>query len=215
MAKFATANAFGKGQKFIKNMVKNQRKIEKRRMNRAFIQVLNICEKLVTIFIMIYHFQTRQSDKPSDGLAFVRNNFVSNELTTLKAQLENLTQENQQLKSKVTQIKKDLNKREGIIGILHSQIENLTTENDLLKADISENEENLMSQVQILTQENEQLKSKRQRYRRRISVLLEDLDGYETLIRASEYFLDAVYNDDDDVEDHFEAFASLFRRVGH
>ena len=133
----------------------------------------------------------------------------------MKTQLENLTQENQQLKSKVTQIKKDLNKREGIIGILHSQIENLTTENDLLKADISENEENLMSQVQILTQENEQLKSKRQRYRRRISVLLEDLDGYETLIRASEYFLDAVYNDDDDVEDHFEAFASLFRRVGH
>ena len=174
-------------------------------------------------------------NKPSDGLAFVRNNFALSELITPKAQLENLTQENEQLKSKVTllekaksefeskvqnlenlqkQSKRDLNKREGIIGTLHAQLENLTQENELLKSDVSENENFLMAQSENLTQENENLRSKRLRYRRRIRDLLNDLDGYQTLIRASEYFLDSFYyGDDEDLENNFRAFESLFRRL--
>ena len=153
----------------------------------------------------------------------------------MKAQLENLTQENEQLKSKVTslekakskleskiqnlenlqkQSKRDLNKREGIIGTLHAQLENLTQENELLKSDVSENENFLMAQSENLTQENENLRSKRLRYRRRIRDLLNDLDGYQTLIRASEYFLDSFYyGDDEDLENNFRAFESLFRRL--
>ena len=42
-----------------------------------------------------------EPDKPSDALAFVRNNFAATELHTLKAQMENLTQDNEQLKAKV------------------------------------------------------------------------------------------------------------------
>ena len=150
--------------------------------------------------------------KPSDDLIFVRNNFASNELTTLKAQLENLTQEKEQLKSMVTGRECDLKKRESEILTLKGQLENVTLENDLLKQDISENETNLMAQVRNLTQENEHLQSKRQRYRRRIANLLNDLDGFERLKLASQNFLDALYFDDNDdnLDYHFEAFESLF-----
>ena len=48
-----------------------------------------------------------EPDKPSDALAFVRNNFAATELHSLKAQMENLTQENEQLKSMVASLEKD------------------------------------------------------------------------------------------------------------
>ena len=83
-----------------------------------------------------------------------------------------------------------------------------------MKTNVTENENFLMARSENLTQENEQLRSKRRRYRRRIRDLLSDLEGYETLIRASEYFLDAFYfGDDEDLENHFMAFESLFRRL--
>ena len=62
-----------------------------------------------------------------------------------------------------------------------------------------------------LRQRNERLESKRLRYRRRIATLLQDLQDFDTLIAASENFLDSYYNDEG-LEEQFAAFESLFTR---
>ena len=58
----------------------------------------------------IFFFQValyEEPDKPNDALSFVRNNFASSELQTLKAQLENLSKENEELKNKVSTLEED------------------------------------------------------------------------------------------------------------
>jgi len=74
----------------------------KREEFRKYLEKEGVLESLTKALVALYE----EPDKPSDALAFVRNNFASSELTTLKAQLENLTQENEQLKSKVTTLEK-------------------------------------------------------------------------------------------------------------
>ena len=48
-----------------------------------------------------------EPDKPSDALSFVRNNFASSEMQTMRAQVDNLTKENEQLKTKITTLETD------------------------------------------------------------------------------------------------------------
>ena len=43
-----------------------------------------------------------EPDKPSDALSFVRNIFAASEMQTMRSQVENLTKENEQLKTKVS-----------------------------------------------------------------------------------------------------------------
>ena len=78
-----------------------------------------------------------EPDKPSDALAFVRNNFASSELTTLKAQLENLTQENEQLKSKVTSLEKAKSELESKVQNLENLQKQSETGNSVPNASVS------------------------------------------------------------------------------
>ena len=48
-----------------------------------------------------------EPDKPSDALSFVRNIFAASEMQTMRAQVENLTKENEQLKTKVSTLETD------------------------------------------------------------------------------------------------------------
>ena len=48
-----------------------------------------------------------EPDKPSDALSFVRNIFAASEMQTMRSQVENLTKENEQLKSKVSTLETD------------------------------------------------------------------------------------------------------------
>jgi outer membrane murein-binding lipoprotein Lpp len=48
-----------------------------------------------------------EPDKPSDALSFVRNIFAASEMQTMRAQVENLTRENEQLKTKVSTLETD------------------------------------------------------------------------------------------------------------
>ena len=71
-----------------------------------------------------------EPDKPSDALAFVRNNFAATELHSLKAQMENLTQENEQLKSMVASLEKDKAELQGKV----QNLENLQKQNESVAA---------------------------------------------------------------------------------
>jgi outer membrane murein-binding lipoprotein Lpp len=48
-----------------------------------------------------------EPDKPSDALSFVRNIFAASEMQTMRSQVENLTKENEQLKTKVSTLETD------------------------------------------------------------------------------------------------------------
>ena len=61
-------------------------------------------------FLILSIFQValyEEPDKPSDALSFVRNNFASSEMQTMRAQVDNLTKENEQLKTKITTLETD------------------------------------------------------------------------------------------------------------
>ena len=48
-----------------------------------------------------------EPDKPMDALLFVRNNLAGSEMQNMISQLENLTKENEQLKTKVSTLEKN------------------------------------------------------------------------------------------------------------
>ena len=78
-----------------------------------------------------------EPDKPSDALAFVRNNFAATELHTLKAQMENLTQDNEQLKAKVATLEKE---KAELLGKVQN-LENLQKQNDAAAVESSKPED--------------------------------------------------------------------------
>ena len=80
-------------------MSKNTVQIDARREEfRKYLEKEGILESLTKVLVALYE----EPDKPSDALSFVRNNFASSEMQTMRAQVDNLTKENEQLKTKIS-----------------------------------------------------------------------------------------------------------------
>merc|ERR1719340_402865 len=85
-------------------MSKNTVQIDARREEfRKYLEKEGILESLTKVLVALYE----EPDKPSDALSFVRNNFASSEMQTMRSQVENLTKENEQLKPKITTLETD------------------------------------------------------------------------------------------------------------
>merc|ERR1712193_235324 len=85
-------------------MSKNTVQIDARREEfRKYLEKEGILESLTKVLVALYE----EPDKPSDALSFVRNNFASSEMQTMRAQVDNLTKENEQLKTKITTLETD------------------------------------------------------------------------------------------------------------
>ena len=78
-----------------------------------------ILESLIKALLALYE----EPYKPTDALAFVRNKFA---LYSMKVQIENLTHENEQLRTKVTSLKKEKAELQGKV----QNLENLQKKND-------------------------------------------------------------------------------------
>merc|ERR1712168_1471584 len=88
----------------IYTMSKNTVQIDARREEfRKYLEKEGILESLTKVLVALYE----EPDKPSDALSFVRNNFASSEMQTMRAQVDNLTKENEQLKTKITTLETD------------------------------------------------------------------------------------------------------------
>lgn len=80
-------------------MSKNTVQIDARREEfRKYLEKEGILESLTKVLVALYE----EPDKPSDALSFVRNNFAASEMQTMRAQVDNLTKENEQLKTKIS-----------------------------------------------------------------------------------------------------------------
>merc|ERR1712242_470904 len=80
-------------------MSKNTVQIDARREEfRRYLEKEGILESLTKVLVALYE----EPDKPSDALSFVRNNFAASEMQTMRAQVDNLTKENEQLKTKIS-----------------------------------------------------------------------------------------------------------------
>merc|ERR1739838_41272 len=90
---------------FVRNtMSKNTVQIDARREEfRKYLEKEGILESLTKVLVALYE----EPDKPLDALSFVRNNFASSEMQTMRAQVDNLTKENEQLKTKVSTLETD------------------------------------------------------------------------------------------------------------
>merc|ERR1712193_502329 len=85
-------------------MSKNTVQIDARREEfRKYLEKEGILESLTKVLVTLYE----EPDKPSDALSFVRNNFAASEMQIMRSQVENLTKENEQLKTKVTTLETD------------------------------------------------------------------------------------------------------------
>jgi len=83
---------------------KNTVQIDARREEfRKYLEKEGILESLTKVLVTLYE----EPDKPSDALSFVRNNFAASEMQIMRSQVENLTKENEQLKTKVTTLETD------------------------------------------------------------------------------------------------------------
>jgi len=83
---------------------KNTVQIDARREEfRKYLEKEGILESLTKSLVALYE----EPDKPSDALSFVRNIFAASEMQTMRAQVENLTKENEQLKTKVSTLETD------------------------------------------------------------------------------------------------------------
>jgi len=83
---------------------KNTVQIDARREEfRKYLEKEGILESLTKSLVALYE----EPDKPSDALSFVRNIFAASEMQTMRSQVENLTKENEQLKSKVSTLETD------------------------------------------------------------------------------------------------------------
>jgi len=80
-------------------MSKNTVQIDARREEfRKYLEKEGILESLTKVLVALYE----EPDKPSDALSFVRNNFASSEMQLMRSQVENLTKENDQFKTKIS-----------------------------------------------------------------------------------------------------------------
>ena len=70
---------------------------------RKYLEKEGILESLTKVLITLYE----EPEKPSDALAFTRNNFAATELQAMRAQVDTLTKENEQLKAKVSILDQD------------------------------------------------------------------------------------------------------------
>ena len=85
-------------------MSKNTVQIDARREEfRKYLEKEGILESLTKVLVALYE----EPDKPSDALSFVRNNFASSEMQTMRAQVDNLTKEKEQLETKVSSLEAD------------------------------------------------------------------------------------------------------------
>lgn len=83
---------------------KNTVQIDARREEfRKYLEKEGILESLTKSLVALYE----EPDKPSDALSFVRNIFAASEMQTMRSQVENLTKENEQLKTKVSTLETD------------------------------------------------------------------------------------------------------------
>jgi len=105
----------------------------KREEFRKYLEKEGVLESLTKALVALYE----EPDKPSDALAFVRNNFAATELHTLKAQMENLTQDNEQLKAKVATLEKE---KAELLGKVQN-LENLQKQNDAAAVESSKPED--------------------------------------------------------------------------
>merc|ERR1712083_260200 len=88
----------------IHTMSKNTVQIDARREEfRKYLEKEGILESLTKVLVALYE----EPDKPSDALSFVRNNFASSEMQTMRAQVDNLTKEKEQLETKVSSLEAD------------------------------------------------------------------------------------------------------------
>merc|ERR1712212_1106952 len=88
----------------IYTMSKNTVQIDVRREEfRKYLEKEGILESLTKVLVALYE----EPDKPSDALSFVRNNFASSEMQTMRAQVDNLTKEKEQLETKVSSLEAD------------------------------------------------------------------------------------------------------------
>ena len=91
----------------------------KREKFREYLGKEGILESLTKALVALYE----EPYKPTDALAFVRNKFA---LYSMKVQIENLTQENEQLRTKVTCLKKEKAELQGKV----QNLENLQKQSD-------------------------------------------------------------------------------------
>ena len=70
---------------------------------RKYLEKEGILESLTKVLINLYE----EPEKPSDALAFTRNIFAASELQAMRAQVDTLTKENEQLKAKVSILDQD------------------------------------------------------------------------------------------------------------
>ena len=91
----------------------------KREKFREYLGKEGILESLTKALVALYE----EPYKPTDALAFVRNKFA---LYSMKVQIENLTQENEQLRTKVTSLKKEKAEIQGKV----QNLENLQKQSD-------------------------------------------------------------------------------------
>jgi len=84
---------------------KNTVQIDARREEfRKYLEKEGVLESLTKALVALYE----EPDKPSDALSFVRrNNFAASEMHSMRSQVENLTKENEQLKSKISTLETD------------------------------------------------------------------------------------------------------------
>ena len=78
--------------------------IEARREDfRKYLDKEGILGSISKALVALYE----EPDKPMDALLFVRNNLAGSEMQNMISQLENLTKENEQLKTKVSTLEKN------------------------------------------------------------------------------------------------------------
>merc|ERR1712045_896287 len=83
----------------ISTMSKNTVQIDARREEfRKYLEKEGILESLTKVLVALYE----EPDKPSDALSFVRNNFAASEMQIMRSQVDNLTKEDEQLKTKIS-----------------------------------------------------------------------------------------------------------------
>lgn len=124
----------------------------KREEFRKYLEKEGVLESLTKALVALYE----EPDKPSDALAFVRNNFAATELHSLKAQMENMTQENEQLKTMVASLEKDKAELQGKV----QNLENLQKQNDATAVESPKSEEVEKKEVQAEPMEEPKEESK-------------------------------------------------------
>ena len=86
-----------------------------------------------------------------DALLFVRNNLAGSEMQNMLSQLENLTKENEQLKTKVSTLEKNKNALEKAFVDYKMEEEEVTDANDEKKDEIQGNLSNGIGNYSCVT----------------------------------------------------------------